>query len=242
MVIVFAPPLSIYVHSDQFPNKCANTAVVCFWSCARCYPYQAQPLPLCTSGYMNAFFQQLDFPSVLSFLIPLSMDISAFKLHFSFSVIKSSKWLYWVSDSLLLLIFFFFWKLFYFLACQHLSHQTGRLGMQVKFLCQEKSHSWKCLLLQQERDECCVHALLPWGISHEFSLSCTPEYFSTLLSKIYKILLFIWWKLIKLKSRLTALIHFHLAFTGVYFFSSYLLNLEIAYLILWTDLYVYLPL
>lgn len=101
--------------------------------------------------------------------------------------------------------------------------------MQVKSLFQEKSHSWKCLLLQQECDECYIHAVLPWGMSHEFSLSWTPEYFSTLLSKTYKNLLIIWCKLIKLKSRLTALIHFHLAFTGVYFFSSYLLNLETPY-------------
>lgn len=56
--------------------------------------------------------------------------------------------------------------------------------------------------------------------------------FSTLLSITYKNLLIIWCELIKWKSRLTALIPFHLTFTGVYFFSSYLLNLKIVYFIL----------
>lgn len=56
--------------------------------------------------------------------------------------------------------------------------------------------------------------------------------FSTLLSITYKNLLIIWCEVIKQKSRLTTLIPLHLGFIGVYFFSSYLLNLKIAYLIL----------
>lgn len=57
-------------------------------------------------------------------------------------------------------------------------------------------------------------------------------FFSALLSITYKILLIIWCELIKQKSRLSALIHFNLYFIGLYFFSSYLLNLKIAYFIM----------
>lgn len=51
--------------------------------------------------------------------------------------------------------------------------------------------------------------------------------FSMLLPITCKNLLIIQCELIKQKSRLTTLIHFNLAFTGVLFFSSYLLNLKV---------------
>lgn len=53
------------------------------------------------------------------------------------------------------------------------------------------------------------------------SLKKCNHFFPVLLLITYKKMLIIWGELIKLKSRSTMLIHFHLVFIGVYFcFSS----------------------